>query len=104
MCTTRARVAETSSVDESEVFTAIRVKMPAAPGPGAYGQLVVCAQHQMRSLTGLMAPFTDGRWLRSRVQMRIERPQQAGDFPPNTTTSESQSVPGGDWSWCGDPS
>ncbi len=104
MCTTRARVAETSSVDESEVFTAIRVKTPVEPGPTAYGQMVVCAQYRMRSLTGLMAPFTDGRWLTSRVQMRIERPQQAADFPPNTTTRLSQAVPGGDWSWCGDPS
>jgi Flp pilus assembly protein TadG len=104
MCTTRARVADTSAVDESEVFTAIRVKTPPTPGPGAYGQMVVCAQYKMRSLTGLMAPFTDGRWLRSRVQMRIERPQQATDFPPSTTTSASQTVSGGDWSWCGDPS
>jgi Flp pilus assembly protein TadG len=104
MCTTRARVAETSSVDEADVITALRVKMPAEPGPGAYGQLVVCAQHQMRSLTGLMAPFTNGRWLSSRVQMRIERPQQASDFPPGTTTRASQTAPDADWSWCGDPS
>jgi hypothetical protein len=91
-------------VDEADVITALRVKMPPVPGPGAYGQMVVCAQYQMRSLTGLMAPFTNGRWLRSRVQMRIERPQQAVDFPAGTTTRASQTASGSDWSWCGDPS
>lgn len=52
-------------------------------------QLVVCVQYELSSITGLFAPFLDGRIVQSDVQMRIE------DELPTALQSTSETSPSG---------
>ncbi len=106
MCLTKAR----SDVPAADLRVAIRFDpvnsglsaanaYPAgtgAPPAGPVGNgLVVCAITPMTSRTGFFGPVMSGRYLRSRVVMRIEK--GAG-----TAQSPSQEVDpsGANWSWC----
>lgn len=80
-----------------------RVKVLLASGAGggyALGApLVVCAQNEIDGLTGLFDPFIDGREMRSKVQMRIEKLTTPLAVP--VQAAEETAPPGGDWaSWC----
>jgi len=59
--------------------------------------LIVCAQTEMDSLTGLFGPIIDGRAMRSKTLMRIE--QDASGF----ISGEETPTAGESWSsWCTD--
>lgn len=106
MCLTKAR----SDVPAADVRVAIRFD-PASSGLSAAGAypagtgappsgpvgngLIVCAISPMTSRTGYFAPTMNGRYMRSRVVMRIEK--AAG-----TAQSPAQEVDpsGANWSWC----
>lgn len=63
----------------------------------AVGQgLIVCAQRPVSSLSGFLAPFLDGRFMRSKVEIAIE------NVPTGTNLSADAEDPptGSDWSWC----
>jgi hypothetical protein len=55
--------------------------------------MAICVQYELHSITGLFAPFLDGRVVQSDVQMRIEDPTAD---PVLETTSERSPRDGGD--------
>ncbi len=57
--------------------------------------LIVCAQTPMQSLSGLFAPFVDGKVIRSKTTMRIEQ------TPTGSERDGAEAAPtGSDWAWC----
>ncbi len=81
-CTTRSRIGLGDGV-------AVKVVVPAGYVVG--DPLLVCAQREIESFTGLFAPVLNDRHLRSKVKMRIEK---VG------TPAISSSEDAGSWSWC----
>jgi Flp pilus assembly protein TadG len=88
MCLTKDRIGLGNGVR-------VKVIVPNGSVP-PNGQVVVCAQQPMTSLTGLFAPLINGRQLTSRVQMRIEKNLVAD----NLVSAEETAPNGGSWSWC----
>lgn len=70
---------------------AVRVVVVEGTEAGEYGSVEVCVAKRLRSYTGLMQPFIDGRVLSSSIEMRTEREIDLADFaepPPAGTTWE----------------
>jgi hypothetical protein len=78
--------------------TRVKVLLGSGPGYALGAPLVVCAQNEIDGLTGLFDPFIDGRELRSKVQMRIEK--LATSPAPVIQAAEETAPSGGSWSWC----
>jgi hypothetical protein len=55
--------------------------------------LLVCAAVPMRSMTGLFSPILNGRYLTSKVDMRVEQTSSITPGGDNDPT-------GRNWSWC----
>jgi Flp pilus assembly protein TadG len=75
-----------------------RVRVKLRFGTGGYADkqpLVLCAQHQPKSLTGLFSPFIDNKRIKSKVQMRIEKV-----VTPGLAEAQEAAPVGGDWAWC----
>ncbi len=55
--------------------TRVRIDVTAAnPGiPGDRGSIKVCVQRQIRSVTGIVSPFLNNRYISTEVTMRVER-------------------------------
>ncbi len=75
-----------------------RVRVKVRFGTGGYADkqpMVLCAQYNPKSITGMFSPFIDNRQVKSKVQMRIEKVLTPG-------FAEAQEAPpaGGNWSWC----
>ena len=64
VCKTKARI----GLDQSRVK--VRVTVPAAAKIG--DEISVCASYPLKSITGLLGPFIDGKTLKSTVTMRLE--------------------------------
>jgi Flp pilus assembly protein TadG len=88
ICSTKA------AIGLGNTKTRVDVKLPS--GTTKKGDpIIVCAQYQLQSFTGLFAPFLNNVRLRSRVETRIEKdlapvPNAAAETPPGS----------GDWAWC----
>jgi hypothetical protein len=67
------------------------------PSPYQVGEdLSVCAVYPLDSVTGLFSPLLDGKYLKTKVTMRVE--QVGTGF---SSTEETYPDPGGTWSsWC----
>lgn len=61
--------------------------------------LIVCAEAPISSLTGLFAPFLNGKFMKSKASIRIENNQPTGDMQTEADGAEAPPS-GGDWSWC----
>lgn len=106
VCLTKAR----SDVSQDAVRVAIRFD-PASSGltaanayPAGTGSpptgpvgngILVCSIAPMRSITGFYGPLMNGRYVRSKVVMRIEKAAGTAQAPVNETDPSGQS-----WSWC----
>lgn len=81
--------------------TRVRVKFDKAdltPGGtfAAGNALVICAIHQLTSLTGLLQPVLNGRVVKTKAAFRIESAD-----PTQTYTEGGESAPSGqNWNWC----
>ena len=87
MCTAKNRI----GLSSSNTYVMVAFDSSYAVGQG----LIVCAQAPMRSYTGLFAPFLNGNFYKTKVEMSIEQ-------APGTETGGSEDVSGisGSWSWC----
>lgn len=79
----------------------VRVKIISADstftGTGTFAKndaLIVCAQVKTSAVTGFMTSALAGKYLRTKVAMRIERSDIVA------TPGEEDPPPGGNWSWC----
>ncbi|HEV8296175.1 MAG TPA: TadE family protein [Acidimicrobiales bacterium] len=86
MCLTKGRI----GLSESDV----RIKV-AFPGANAVGNsLLVCAAYPMRSMTGVLTPMMNGKVMKSKVEMRIEKADLT------LAGAEETALAGSDWTWC----
>lgn len=84
MCTTYNRIGLDASV---------KIKVALPNGTFAKGDpVLVCAQKPLTSVTGLFGPILNGKYLKSKVQMRIEKAPTASPVGQDTAV--------GGWSWC----
>jgi Flp pilus assembly protein TadG len=76
--------------------TRVRVDVTAAnPAVGGdRGSVKVCVQRQIRSVTGMLSPFLNGRYISTEVTMRVER----GNEPAFVDRSEAAA--NGSWASC----
>ena len=74
--------------------TRVRVDVTAAnvAVPGDRGSVKICVQREIRSVTGMLSPFLNGRYIATEVTMRVER----GNEPAFVDRSESPAS--GSWS------
>lgn len=72
--------------------TRLKITFPSANQVG--NSLLVCAQYPMRSTTGLLGPAINGRVIRTKVEMRIEKADT------NLVAVSETALPGQDWLWC----
>lgn len=79
----------------------VRVKILSAnstfSGAGTFAKndaLIVCAQVKTSAVTGFLGSALSGKFLRTKVAMRIERSDIVA------TAGEEDPPPGGNWSWC----
>jgi hypothetical protein len=72
--------------------TRLKVTFPGANQVG--DSLLVCAQYPMRSTTGLLGPALNGRVVRTKVEMRIEKADT------NLVAVTETALPGQNWLWC----
>jgi len=66
ICKTKDRI----GLDQSKVR--VKITLPQNPTVGSY--VTICASYPLSSVTGLIAPFLNGRTLTSTVVMRLEQP------------------------------
>ena len=102
VCLTKAR----SSVPDADIRVAIRFDpvgggsaasaYPAGTGSPPVGNgLVICAITPMESTTGFFSTLMDGRYVRSKVNMRIEKAAGTAQTPTQETDPSGEA-----WSWC----
>lgn len=91
MCLTKAR----SDVSAGSMRVAVRLQT-AASTPAVGDAVVLCSITPMSSLTGFFDPLMDGRFVRSKVVMRIEK---VDTTKPLTAVHETAPA-GQSWSWC----
>jgi hypothetical protein len=89
MCTTKNRI----GMDPSKVYVKVVFDTSWAQNQG----LIVCAESPITSYTGMFAPFLNGRFYKTKVEMNIE---QAPQGVSETAGAEDVSGIGGSWSWC----
>lgn len=80
--------------DETRVRFLVDVTADATPR-----SLTVCVQRDMRSVTGFFASLLDGRQIKARVEMRIERDSAITNEAADYVISEDAPA-SGDWGWC----
>jgi len=88
MCLTKNRIGG----DPNAIYVKVAFDTSYGTGQG----LIVCAQRQISSFTGLFSPYLNGKFYRTKVEMNIE--QVAGTT--ETAGAEDVSGIGGTWSWC----
>jgi hypothetical protein len=88
MCLTKNRIGGTAD----ELRVSIELDSTNAVGQG----LVVCAQRRVSSLSGFLAPFLDGKFMRSKVEIALENVPVGS----NLTNGEETPPTGSDWAWC----
>jgi len=87
MCLTKNRI----GLDPSQLYVNLQFDTFYASGQG----LVVCALTPISSLSGVMAPFINGQFAKSKVEMNIEA------ISSTTETAGYENPPdGASWSWC----
>jgi len=87
MCLTKSRI----GLDPNQTYVNVQFDPSYASGNG----LVVCSISPVRSLSGLLGPFVNGRFLKSKVEMNIEQLSAA------TEAAGYENPPSGaSWSWC----
>ncbi len=103
VCLTKAR----SDVGSDRVRVAIRfdpassglaaaAAYPAGSGSPPVGNgIIVCAISPMRSATGFFSPVLDGRFMRSKVVMRIEKGAGTAQSPVQEVDPSGEN-----WAWC----
>jgi hypothetical protein len=95
MCLTKSQIGLGNDTRVKVMFTDANVTTQQSTAFTQGGSIIVCAQTPIRSLTGMFAPFLEGRNLTSKTTIRIEQtstaPQRDGQEAP---------PPGADWSWC----
>lgn len=105
ICLTKARAALTDS--KAKVRVALKTSGTCANGVAASSSkpcsgkgdpLAVCVQYPLTSTTGVFSPLLNGRYLRSDVVMRIEKPL------PGSPGGSFEETGGGSWAWCPNPS
>ena len=76
--------------------TRVRIDVTAADPsiPGDRGAVKICVQRQIRSVTGMLSPFLNGRYITTEVTMRVERGNEPG------FVDRSESPASGSWSAC----
>jgi hypothetical protein len=87
MCTVKNRIGITPA---SSIYT----KVIFDPSYGLNNGLVVCAQMQAQSLSGMTTPFISGVFLKSKVEMNIEQ------ATASETGGEETAPSGANWNWC----
>ena len=87
MCTVKNRIGITPA---SNVYT----KVLFDPSYGLNNGLVICAQMQAQSLSGLTTQFISGVFLKSKVEMNVEQ------AAASETAGEEAPPAGGNWNWC----
>jgi hypothetical protein len=88
MCTTKNRI----GMSASNVYVKVLFDSTYAQGQG----VVVCAQAPIKSYTGMFAPFLNGKFYKTKVEMNIEQTSSVTE----TAGQEDVSGIGGSWSWC----
>jgi Flp pilus assembly protein TadG len=89
MCTTKNRI----GISASKVYVKVVFDTSYAQNQG----LIVCAQSPITSYTGMFAPFLNGKFYKTKVEMNVE---QAPTGVTETAGAEDVSGIGGSWSWC----
>ena len=76
--------------------TRVRIDVTAANAAvaGDRGSVKICVQRQIRSVTGMLSPFLNGRYISTEVTMRVER----GTEPAFVDRSETAA--NGSWATC----
>ena len=76
--------------------TRVRIDVTAADTSvdGDRGSVKICVQRQIRSVTGMLSPFLNGRYISTEVTMRVER----GNEPAFVDRSEAAA--NGSWASC----
>jgi Flp pilus assembly protein TadG len=86
---------------KNQVGLGDQVRVKIALGPSGYQRgapVVLCAQDQLRSITGMFTPALDGRALTTRVEMRIEK-----TTVEVVEAAEEHPLPGQSWNFCAVP-
>lgn len=75
----------------SAANTHVMIDWPGVLAPGS--QLRVCAMTMTRSVSGMFGPIWDGKAVRTKVTMRVERPAPVERY--------AEALPAGQtWDWC----
>lgn len=93
MCLTKRQ----TGLDEDQVRVKIISANSTFTGAGTFAKndaLVVCAQVKTTAVTGFLGTALTGKFLRTKVAMRIERSDIVA------TAGEEDPPSGGNWSWC----
>lgn len=87
--------------------TQVRVKIISAnstfSGAGTFAKndaLVVCAQVKTSAVTGFLGTALTGKFLRTKVAMRIELSDFGATDPDGPTAGDEDPPTGGNWTWC----
>jgi hypothetical protein len=87
MCTVKNRIGITPA---SNLYT----KVLFDPSYGLNNGLIVCAQTQAQSLSGLTSQFISGVFLKTKVEMNVEQ------AAASETAGEEAPPSGSNWNWC----
>ena len=84
-------------IDLKDSSVSVRVQLGSGASPYVVGEPVaVCAQYPMHSASGFFRPLLNGKYLRSKVVMRIETLKTSA-----TLTEGGEPAPAGkNWNWC----
>ena len=87
MCLTKNRI----GIDPTQVYVNVQFDSTYASGNG----LIVCSITPVTSLSGLLGPFVNGHFLKSKTEMNIEQLSAVTE-----TAGYENPPPGSNWSWC----
>jgi Flp pilus assembly protein TadG len=87
MCLTKGRIGGDA--------TKVRVMVDVVGTYTRGNSMLVCGQRPMESVSGMFAGFVSGRFMKTKVEMRID------DLNGTSFTDAAETAPtGSDWSWC----
>jgi hypothetical protein len=93
ICLTKSRIGLTNS----------QVRIAVALGSGGYavGQpIVICAQTPVSSLSGFITSYVNGKFMKSKVEMRIETLGSSPATGSGAVTMSETAPTGSNWSFC----
>jgi hypothetical protein len=93
MCLTKDRIGLNKA--NTRVKIVFPPTTPSHTTPLSGDPIRVCTMYPLRSHTGLFSAILDGRTIKSRVEMRLEK-----DVPAALIASQDTALPGADWSFC----